>query len=326
MFLSMHNWMRAEPIETTIRRLAKYGYDSIEIGGEPDKYDTKQVSKLLKENHLRCWGSVTLMFPGLDLIDAKEEVRAKTVQYCKDIIRMVRELDGCEITIVPSTVGKVIPQASPEQEWAWCVEGLKEVYAYGESQGIVLALEPLNRFETNFLNRAEQAVALATAVGENCGVCLDAFHINIEEPDLYQAILNTGKRLVDFHIADNNRMAAGQGDYNWAKVVKTLDEAGYKNALTVEFVAALDRTPVNRYPEALASADPSLTPEQLKFIQDHGSGVLSEKFYSGLVEMTANTLHKAMKKAGVPVTKVPKHAKVGKAGKAFQNIKTGFNA
>jgi hypothetical protein len=129
---------------------------------------------------------------------------------------------------------------------------------------------------------------------------------------------------VDFHIADNNRMAPGQGDYNWVKVIKTLDEIGYKNALTSEFVASLDRTPVNHYPEALASADPSLTPEQLKFIQDHGSGVLSEKFYSSLVESTANTMHKAMKKAGVPLTKVPKQVKVGKAGKAYQNIKTGF--
>ncbi|TAH49204.1 MAG: sugar phosphate isomerase/epimerase [Chloroflexota bacterium] len=324
MFLSMHNWMRAEPLEVTIKRLAKYGYESIEIGGEPDKYNTQQVSKLLKENGVRCWGSVTLMFPGLDLIAADEAVRAKTIQYCKECVRMVRELDGCEVTIVPSTVGKVVPQASPEQEWAWCVEGLKEVYAYSESVGIVLALEPLNRFETNFLNRSEQAVALATAVGPNCGVCLDAFHINIEEEDLYQAILNTGKRLVDFHIADNNRMHAGGGDYNWAKVVKTLDEAGYKNALTVEFVAALDRTPVNKYPHALASADPSLTPEQLKFIQDHGSGVLSENFYSWLVDETAKTLRKAMKKAGVQATQVPKRVKVGKAGKAYQNVKTEF--
>lgn len=324
MFLSMHNWMRAEPIEVTIRRLAKFGYDSIEIGGEPDKYDTQEVSKLLKENGLRCWGSVTLMFPGLDLIDSNPAIREKTVQYCKDCVRMVRELDGCEVTVVPSTVGKVIPQASPEQEWAWCVEGLKEVYAYSESVGIVLALEPLNRFETNFLNRADQAVSLATAVGDNCGVCLDAFHINIEEPDLYQSILNTGKRLVDFHIADNNRMPAGHGDYNWAKLVKTLDEAGYKNALTVEFVAALDRTPVNKYPDALATADSSLTPEQLKFIQDHGSGVLSESFYAWMVDETGKTMHKAMKKAGVPVTKVPKKVTVGKAGKEFRDIKTGF--
>ena|SRR5581483_4677881 len=324
MFLSMHNWMRAEPIELTIRRLAKYGYDSIEISGEPEKYNTKEVGKMLKDNGLRCWGSVTLMFAGRDLIDSRPEVRESSVKYVKDIVRMVRELEGCEVTVVPSQVGKVVPMASPEEEWAWAVEGLKEIYAYSESQGIVLALEPLNRFETNFLNRADQAVALAEAVGPNCGVCLDAFHINIEEGNLHQAILNTGKKLADFHIADNNRMAAGQGHYNWAKLIHTLDEAGYKNALTVEFVASLDRTPVNPYPEALASADPELTPEQLKFIQDHGSGVLSERFYSMLVEKTADTLNKAMKKAGVPHTKVPKQIKVGKAGKAYQRLATAF--
>lgn len=324
MFLSMHNWMRAEPIEITIRRLAKYGYASIEIGGEPEKYDTTEVRRLLKENGLRCWGSVTLMFAGRDLISGDPAVRESTVKYIKDMVRMVRELDGCEVTIVPSQVGKVVAMASPEEEWAWCVQGLKEVYAYSEAEGITLALEPLNRFETNFLNRGEQAVALAEAVGPNCGVCLDAFHINIEEADLFQAISDVGKKLVDFHIADNNRMAAGQGDYNWTKVIKTLDDAGYKNALTVEFVAALDRTPVNHYPDALAEADPSLTPEQLKFIRDHGSGVLSEEFYSGLVETTANTLKRAMKKAGVDETRVPKRVKVGKPGKAYQNLRMAF--
>jgi hypothetical protein len=57
----MHNWMRAEPIEVTIRRLAKYGYESIEISGEPEQWDTRQVRKLLDDYGLRCWGAVTLM-------------------------------------------------------------------------------------------------------------------------------------------------------------------------------------------------------------------------------------------------------------------------
>ena len=295
MFLSMHNWMRAEPIELTIRRLAKYGYDSIEISGEPEKYDTKTVRKLLKENNVRCWGSVSLMFAGRDLIDADPAVRASSVKYIKDCITMVHELEGREMTIVPSQVGKVVAMASPEEEWAWAVEGLKEIYAHSEPLGIRLALEPLNRFETNFLNRHDQALKLAEAVGPNCGVCLDCFHINIEEKDLHQAIINTGKRLVDFHVADNNRMACGQGDYDWTKLVRTLKQAGYDDALTVEFVAPLDRTPANPYPEALATTpDPELTPEQFKFIQDHGSGVLTEKFYSMLVETSAKTLRHAI--------------------------------
>ncbi|MDX1663011.1 MAG: sugar phosphate isomerase/epimerase family protein [Candidatus Promineifilaceae bacterium] len=290
MHLSMHNWMRAEPIETTIRRLAKYGYDSIEISGAPDEYDTNEVRRLLKENNLRCWGSVSLMFEGRDLISNEEAVRAETIQYLKDCVDMIKELDGYEFTIVPGEVGKVTPTASPEEEWQWAVEGLREVYGHSEKAGVRLALEPLNRFETYFLNRHDQAVLLAEEVGPNCGVCLDAFHINIEEADPMQAILNTGDKLVDFHVADNNRMACGMGTYDWAKVVDTLRQAGYDGALTVEFVAPIDRTPANPYKNAMAEAEEELTPEQLKFIEDHGSGVLSDEFYSWLVEETANNL------------------------------------
>ena len=299
MFLSMHNWMRAEPIDVTIRRLAQCGYQSIEIEGEPDKYNTAEVRKMLKEYNLFCFGSVSLMFEGRDLIHADEAVRASTVQYLKDCITMVEELEGNEMTIVPSQVGKVVPMASEEEEWAWAVEGLKEVYAHSEKAGVVLGLEPLNRFETNFLNRHDQAMMLAEAVGPNCGVCLDAFHINIEESDLHQAILNSSDRLVAFHVADNNRMACGQGDYDWVRLVTTLRAAGYDSALTVEFVAPLDRTPANPYTNATADAEAELTPEQLQFIQDHGSGVLSDEFYTWLVQVSSDTLLDAMQKVGV---------------------------
>lgn len=292
MHLSMHNWMRAEPIDVTIRRLAQYGYKSIEISGEPDIFDTKEVSGLLKENGLTCWGSVSLMFEGRDLVSHDAEVREGSVQYIKDCITMVKELDGYEMTVVPGQVGRVTSPAeiTGEMEWAWAVECLKELYAHSEKEGVVIALEPLNRFETNFLNRADQAVMLAEAVGANCGVCIDTFHLNIEEVDMYEAIRNSKERLVDFHVADNNRMACGMGALDWAKIIGTLKEIGYDGAVTVEFVAPLDRTPANPYKNAMADAEAELTPEQLKFIEDHGSGVLSEEFYSWLVEETANTL------------------------------------
>ena len=298
MFLSMHNWMRAEPIDVTIRRLAQCGYHSIEIEGEPSKYDTKEVRKLLKDHNLFCFGSVSLMFEGRDLIHADEAVRASTVQYLKDCITMVEEMEGREMTIVPSQVGKVHAMASEEEEWEWAVEGLREIYHHSEKAGVVIGIEPLNRFETNFLNRHDQALMLAEAVGPNCGICLDAFHINIEESDLYQAILNSSERLVAFHVADNNRMAPGQGDYDWVRLLTTLKAAGYNDALTVEFVAPLDRTPANPYKNAKAGAEAELTPEQLKFIEDHASGVLSDEFYSWLVDESAKTLREAMIQVG----------------------------
>jgi sugar phosphate isomerase/epimerase len=237
------------------------------------------------------------MFEGRDLIHADEGIRASTVQYLKDCVTMAKELEGREMTIVPSQVGKISPMDTPEQEWAWAVEGLKEVYDHSEKAGVILGLEPLNRFETNFLNRHDQALLLAGAVGSNCGVALDAFHINIEEANLYQAILNTGEKLVAFHVADNNRMAPGMGDYDWVRLVTTLKAAGYNDALTVEFVAPIDRTPANPYKDAQGTAEAELTEDQLKFIEDHGSGVLSDEFYSWLVEESAKTLRNAIEKA-----------------------------
>src|SRR5678815_2029345 len=101
MHVSMHNWMRAEPIEVTIARLAKCGYDAIEISGEPERYDTKHVRKLLTDHGLTCWGSVTLMLADRDLLAKNEAQRAMSVKYVKDTITMVKELGGEEITIVP---------------------------------------------------------------------------------------------------------------------------------------------------------------------------------------------------------------------------------
>lgn len=302
MKIAMHNWMRAEPVETTIRRLAKYGYDGIEISYDsvelaPGAPGTAAVRELLRENGVEAVGSISLMFAGRDLIHADEAVRAGSVDYLNSCITMVKELrdgDGGNMSIVTSEVGKVKAMDSPEQEWAWAVEGLKAVNEHARAEGVTIALEPLNRFETNFVNRHDQALLLAEAVGDDVGVCLDIYHMNQEEADWRQAIRNVGDRLFDFHVADNNRMACGQGQLDWAAIFGTLKEIGYAGPITVEFVPPLDRTPANPYKNAMAAADESLTADQLKFIEDHGSGVLSEEFYSWLVEESVKTLRAHM--------------------------------
>jgi sugar phosphate isomerase/epimerase len=282
--------MRAEPIETTVQRLAKYGYESLEISGEPYTYDTRHVRQVLQDNGIRCWGAVTLMLKDRNLVARDQAQREKSVQYVKDCITMVKELDGYEITIVPATVGKIVPDGTPEEEWGWAVDSLKECYHFASQNGIKVAIEPINRFETYFCSRGAQAMALAEAVADDCGVCLDAFHINIEEADPFETIRSTKGRLVDFHIADTNRFAAGQGHWDWARLVNTLKETGYDGALTVEFVAPVDRTPANPYPDAIERNPVDISPEQKKFIEEHGSSLLTEEFYSWQVKVCADTL------------------------------------
>lgn len=290
MHLSTHNWMRAEPIETTIRRIKQYGYESIEISGEPTQYDTKEVRKLLAENGMRCWGAVTLTLGERNLAAKDEGQRARSVDYVKSVLTMVSELEGEIITLVPCTVGKVVPDGSEDEEWKWVVDATKECYAHAQKVGVKIAVESLNRFETYLFNRTAQSLALAEAVGPDCGVCLDVFHLNIEEANIYDAIREAGKKLYDFHIADNNRFAAGLGSLDWKKIIATLKEVGYDGALTNEFVAPVDRTPANPYPNMVDRNPTDIPPEQLKFIQDHGSSVLTEEFYADQMRITAETI------------------------------------
>jgi D-psicose/D-tagatose/L-ribulose 3-epimerase len=291
MHLSMHNWMRVEPLERTCERLAQCGYESIEIMGEPEQYSDRPAARATLERHgIRCWGSVTLMLGDRDLLHPDEAKRAASVQYVNDCIDLVADLGGHEITIVPGLVGKTKPTAAAEQEWDWAVAGLRTIYEHAGPKRVRMALEPLNRFETYFINRGAQAVALAEAVGEDCGVCLDCFHINIDEADLLAAIRSTGNRLADFHVADSNRMAPGMGHLDWPAIVNQVRSVGYDGALTVEFVPSIDRTPVNPYPDALETEEVEISAGLAQFIEDHGSDVVNDSFYTWLVQSTADTM------------------------------------
>jgi sugar phosphate isomerase/epimerase len=218
-----------------------------------------------------------------------------SIQYVNDVAKMVYEWGGSVISLVPATVGKIIPDAKPEEEWEWAIEGIQEIYAYTEDHGIQIGIEPINRFETYFINRGEQALALAEAVGPNCGVCLDTFHMNLEEENMFDTIKKVGKRLVNFHVADNNRMAPGMGHLDWPKIIKTLKGIDYDKVLSVEFCAPLDRTPANRYPNSIETNPEGLTAEQKKFLEDHGSSAITDEFYTMLTKKSIETLKGLMK-------------------------------
>ncbi len=266
------------------------GYESLEIQGAPQLYDLKHVKRQLKEHRIDCWGSVTLMEDGLNLMSADAGVRAGSVRYIKSLVDMVAELEGKMVSVVPGTVGKIVPDGRPEDEWDMAVEGLQQIVKHAEREGIKIGIEPINRFETYFVNRAAQAYALAEATGPQCGVCLDIFHMNLEEADWEQALRDSADRLVGFHVADNNRMAPGMGSLDWPKIIRVLKDVNYHGAVSVEFCPPLDRTPANPYPGSIDEDPVGLTPEQKKFLEDHGSSAFTESFYSQLTQRSADVL------------------------------------
>lgn len=290
MKLAMHDWMRVEPAEIAIERMDRLGYEYYVPKGEPDQYDLDEVARLLDEHDMECWGTVTLMFGERNLIAADPDQRAASVQYVRDCIDLVAALDGEVTTLVPGTVGKTEPDASAEEEWQWAIDSVSRCYDHAVKRGIELGIEPINRFETYFINRVDQALALADEVDANCGVCLDTFHMNIEEPEPYEAIRKAEGRLVDFHVADSNRMAAGMGHWDYERVVDLLEETGYEGALAAEFVPQVDRTPADPFENVEETETVEITPEQKQFIEDHGGNLVGNEFYTYLAHTNVETL------------------------------------
>ncbi|MGH7077004.1 MAG: TIM barrel protein, partial [Acetobacteraceae bacterium] len=113
MHLSTHNWMRAEPLATTLERNRRCHIESIEISGEPAQYPAAETRKLLDESGIRCWGAVTLQLGDRNLAAIDPAQRARSVAYVKSVVEMVAALGGQIVTVVPATVGKVVPDGRP---------------------------------------------------------------------------------------------------------------------------------------------------------------------------------------------------------------------
>ena len=154
-----------------------------------------------------------------------------------------------------------IEGAERKRRIARVVTGLSKAGAYAAERGIVLAVEPLNRFETDFCNLATQAVALAREVASPAvGVMLDTFHMNIEEDDLPAAIRATGSHLVHFQANENHRGFLGTGHLDWSSIARALAGIGYSGPITLEPFRRPDRrlsTPLAQWrpPEADEDAD-----------------------------------------------------------------------
>jgi D-psicose/D-tagatose/L-ribulose 3-epimerase len=115
------------------------------------------------------------------------------------------------------------------------VDGLKQAAPYAESHGVRLAIEPLNRFETDFCNTGRQACALAEMVGSRAvGLMLDTFHMNMEENDLPAAIRHAAPHLMHFQANENHRGFLGTGHIDWPPICRALFEVGYAGVITLE--------------------------------------------------------------------------------------------
>jgi len=246
---SISNWIYGdEPLRVTFERLRKYGYDGIELTGEPEGYDPDEVNALCREFGLQVF-SIAGIYPwptdSRDLSSPDPAVRKRAGQYLRDCVDFAVAVGASLIIVVPTSVGKAspLPQFETEDAWvaaaesAWqdAVSAIREAAQYAERQGILLAIEPINRYETFLVNNVDQGLRFAQEVNSPAvGLHLDTFHMNIEESCPAEAIRKAGDLLINVHIADSNRQAVGHGHFDFLALMQALKDIGYERALALE--------------------------------------------------------------------------------------------
>ena len=237
------NWIYGEePLEKQFIRLNKFGYDAIELMVvEPNKFDIKQVMFYMKKYDLQCCSICTMMTGAEEkskrrnLIDVDLDVRKQTIQYLKDCLGIGHELGAKLVLTVPSGVAN-ITDGWTEENQRICVDAFTELGEHAKSVGrIMLAIEPINRYENAFLRRCEQALKLLENTNHpQVKMMLDFFHTNIEEDNNGDAIRLAGKNLVHCHIADSNRKSTGRGQTNWFEIFRALKDINFIGSIACE--------------------------------------------------------------------------------------------
>lgn len=235
-------WLWTSPFNSEALKLfpkiKAYGYDAVEIPVEdPSLVNIDEVKKALADHGLQaviCGAFGTTR----DLTHEDPAFHQTCFDYLDQCFEIAAALD-CGFVAGPmySAVGKA-RLVSPEQkkiEWDRAVGNLRKVCGRARAQGLNIAIETLNRFETDLINTAEELMQLITDINEpEAKALLDGFHLNIEEPSIEQAIRTVGSKLIHVQVSENYRGTPGTGQTNWDAWKRGLEAVNYSGTISIE--------------------------------------------------------------------------------------------
>jgi sugar phosphate isomerase/epimerase len=229
-----------EDVAVSIDRLARLGYDAVEVEGEPERHDANRIRKLAEDAGLTVSSVCPNFTERRDLSHPDPEVRSDAVAYLRAVAEFAAEVGASLFIVAPTSYARVQPIADPLDEWLWAVEGIRTAGHHASTLGVDLTLECWNRYGTYMLNRLEEGARMWRETGlSNGGVMADTFHMNIEERSISGTILAHGDLLNHVHISDSNRLAPGLGHIDFAEVLRTLIEVDYGGSLAFELIPTL---------------------------------------------------------------------------------------
>jgi len=229
--------------EQNVAKIASYGYDGVETAvRDPSLVDHDSLIATVSKHGMaipaigtgQAWGEEHLSFT-----DPDPEVRSKAVQRITSHVSLAKKAGA--VIIIGLVRGVIQDGVSESQAREWMFSSFKTCVEIAGKEGVRIAFEPLNRYETPLLNTAKQGLELIDRVGaDNLGLLLDTFHMNIEEPSIEESIKTCGDRIFHFHVADSNRWYPGAGHLDFRKILETLFSTGYTGFVSGEFMAVPD--------------------------------------------------------------------------------------
>jgi len=216
------------------------GFDGVEISVTPELLSSnKDILKELK-NRSEDTGISCIFSTGLDqsnsVIAPEKDNRCEGINHLKACVDLVASFGGDVLGgILYGPWGDFTDAPRKKEQREWCKEALWEVAEYAKKSNVFLALEPVNRFESFFLNTAYEARQLIEEIGHSqIKMQLDTFQMNIDESDLGEAIRVAGDLLYHFHCCASHRGVPGTGHIDWIDVFKALKEVNYHRWLVIE--------------------------------------------------------------------------------------------
>jgi len=219
------------------RNAAATGYDGVELFVPSARaVDVRLLRRTLDEYGLELAAVGTgagFVLQKLHLCDASDEGRRRAIDFIRGIIDLGGDFGAP--AIIGSMQGSVAGGIERAKALAWLGDGLEELAQAARRHGVPILLEPLNRYETNLLNRLDQAVEVIQSLDvDNVKVLGDLFHMNIEEQSIAEALCEVNRHLGHVHFVDSNRRPAGCGHIDLSKVGYALDRIGYDGYVSAE--------------------------------------------------------------------------------------------
>jgi sugar phosphate isomerase/epimerase len=231
-------------IEYGIKRAAELGYDGVELNiRDPLDINRDTLSSLIRSYNVKVVALGTgqaYVEDGLSLADSEPDVRRQTASRLKNHIKLAEYLDAQ--VVIGSIRGRLNSAETVKQaQYRGALQTIQECADFARGLGVTLTIEPINRYETNFINTLEESLAFLRELG-NAQVKLlaDTFHMNIEEKSLTGSLKLAGHKLSHVHLADSNRLAPGRGHINFRAIIRTLHSIGYTGYLSAEILPKPD--------------------------------------------------------------------------------------